>query len=66
MTDEVPDIVTPCCGAKLVIITPWVGSYSGGEGASEIVCSGYRCGNSWTPEGESDEYNRMPERKEEE
>ena len=66
MTHEVPDIVTPCCGAKLVIITPWVGSYSGGEGASEIVCNGYRCGNSWTPEGESDKYNRMPERKDDE
>ena len=31
----------------------------------EIACNGYRCGNSWLPDGKSDEYNRMPKRKEE-
>ena len=66
MAYEVPDIVTPCCGAKLTILTSWAGSYTGEYRPSEIMCDGEGCYNSWLPDGESDEYNRMPKRKEEE
>ena len=66
MAHEVPDIVTPCCGVKLAIITTYTGGYLGSDVPSEILCDGPGCYNSWTPEGESDEYNRMPKRKEDE
>ena len=64
MTHEVPDIVTPCCGATLNIHTTYTGGYIGFDVSSEILCDGPGCYNSWSPEGESDEYNRMPGRKE--
>ena len=66
MSHEVPDIVTPCCGFPLNIHTTYTGGYLGSDVPNEIVCNGYRCGNSWLPDGKSDEYNRMPKRKEEE
>ena len=59
MTHEVPDIVTPCCGAPVYVLTTWSGGYAGGDSPSEICCEGAGCMNSWTPEGKSDEYNRM-------
>ena len=65
MTYEVPDIVTPCCGAQLIVVTAWEGGYMGENVPYGIACNGYLCGNSWLPDGKSDEYNRMPKRKEE-
>ncbi len=51
MTHEVPDIVTPCCGATLNIHTTYTGGYLGSDVPSEILCDGPGCYNSWTPEG---------------
>ena len=42
------------------------GVIEGALAGAGILCDGPGCYNSWNPEGESDEYNRMPERKEEE
>lgn len=59
---EVPDIVTPCCGAPLLITTTSEGSaYLQYEVPSEILCMGDKCYNSWLPSGKSDDYNRMPD-----
>ena len=49
--DPVPNIVTPCHGAPLVIHTSYTGGYMGTDEPSEIECSYDGCHNAWTPEG---------------
>ena len=55
------DIVTPCHGAPLLIITAYTGGYMGMDVPSEIMCSHDGCLNSWTPLGIADEWNKPAE-----
>ena len=59
--NKVPDIVTPCHGMPLIVLTTYTGSYVGSEVPSEIICSAEGCYNTWEADGTTDEYNRMPE-----
>lgn len=59
---NVPDIVTPCCGMPLLVLTESEGpAYLQYEKPSEICCTGEKCYNSWDATGVADGYGRMPE-----
>lgn len=47
------DLVTPCCGAELLIVTEYQSrGYGGGTDVpSEILCAGPGCYEEWTPQG---------------
>lgn len=61
MTFTVPNIVTPCCGKPLLVLTTYTGGYTGQDVPSEIMCTAEGCYNTWEPDGTSDKYNKMPE-----
>lgn len=55
------DIVTPCHGMPLVVLTSYEGlAYMQERVPSEIVCTAGGCFNSWSAGGVADEYNKMP------
>lgn len=67
MTDPdptaVPSIVTPCHGVPLLVLTTMEGSgHLTRDVPDEIVCSADGCYNSWSADGTSDPYNKMPDR----
>lgn len=52
------DIVTPCCGAELVIITRDDGrGYMSSDVPDEILCGAEKCYNTWDPKGRSDDHH---------
>ena len=52
------DIVTPCCGKPLLVLTePYGSAYMQTEVPSEIVCTAEGCYNSWAPDGVASEWN---------
>lgn len=62
MTNKVPDIVTPCCGMPLLVLTRAEGpSYMQYEVPDEIMCTEGNCYNSWDATGVADGYGRMPD-----
>lgn len=61
MTNKVPDIVTPCCGMPLLVLTRLEGrSYMQYEVPDEICCMGENCYNAWDAKGVADGCGRMP------
>lgn len=53
------DIVTPCCGETLIILTREEGlAYISEQVPDEIMCSGETCFNSWDETGVADKYNK--------
>lgn len=65
MTNKVPDIVTPCCGKPLLVLTESEGpAYLQYDKPSEICCTGEKCYNSWDATGVADGYGRMPDDRE--
>lgn len=53
------NIVTPCHGAPLIVLTTPEGpAYMQSDVPSEIVCSADDCYNSWDAEGVSDGWYR--------
>lgn len=59
--NQVPDIVTPCHGKPLIVVTNFSGGYMGSDVPSEIFCPEPTCMNTWSPAGVSDEWNRSTE-----
>lgn len=57
---KVPDIVTPCHGMPLMVLTTYTGGYTGQDVPNEIVCNAEGCYNSWEADGASSPYNKMP------
>lgn len=52
------DILTPCCGGRLIILTRSEGpAYLTFEVPDEIICTGSGCGNSWDENGVASEWN---------
>ncbi|NLA65112.1 MAG: hypothetical protein GX862_04150 [Leucobacter sp.] len=59
MSDGKSNIVTPCCGTPLIILTRREGpAYLQYEVPDEIMCNGEKCYNTWNAKGEADEYNK--------
>lgn len=65
MKNKVPDIVTPCCGMPLLVLTESEGpAYLQYDKPSEICCTGEKCYNSWDATGVADGSGRMPDDRE--
>ena len=55
------DLVTPCHGARPIVVLSYTGGYLGHEEVTEFICGDDGCQNSWTPEGIADEWNKDAE-----
>jgi len=51
MSDREMNIVTPCHGEPLLILTRGTGGWIGGDEVDEIMCPADGCYNTWDPKG---------------